>query len=138
MTTTKTANTQITESRGRSHGGIPWLIVDIVILLASIALYILGGINGSFALIVLAIVLTLTFAFITPGFYMVQPNQSAVLTLFGDYRGSDPNPGLRWANAYGKFTPTLAGRPVWVRPMKNWHKNNLMRLWLPRKFRHSI
>ena len=93
-----TSPTGITESRGRSHGGIPWLLADIVILLASIALYIGGGIAGSGPLIVLAILLTLSFVVITPGFYMIQPNQSAVLTLFGDYRGSDPNPGLRWAN----------------------------------------
>jgi regulator of protease activity HflC (stomatin/prohibitin superfamily) len=29
---------------------------------------------------------------------MVQPNQAAVLTLFGDYKGSDRTPGLRFAN----------------------------------------
>jgi regulator of protease activity HflC (stomatin/prohibitin superfamily) len=89
---------RITESRGRSHGGIPWLLADVAILLGAVALYIAGGSAGSFPLILLAIVLTLAFIVITPGFYMIQPNQSAVLTLFGDYRGSDPNPGLRWAN----------------------------------------
>ena len=30
------------------------------------------------------------------GFYMIQPNQAAAITLFGSYRGSDRNTGLRW------------------------------------------
>jgi regulator of protease activity HflC (stomatin/prohibitin superfamily) len=33
---------------------------------------------------------------IAPGFYMLQPNQAAAITLFGDYRGSDRVTGLRW------------------------------------------
>lgn len=34
------------------------------------------------------------------GFYMVQPNQSAVLQLFGRYIGTDFTNGLRWANPF--------------------------------------
>ena len=30
------------------------------------------------------------------GFYMIQPNQAAAITLFGSYRGSDRSTGLRW------------------------------------------
>lgn len=30
------------------------------------------------------------------GFYMIQPNQAAAITLFGSYRGTDRNHGLRW------------------------------------------
>jgi regulator of protease activity HflC (stomatin/prohibitin superfamily) len=30
------------------------------------------------------------------GFYMLQPNQAAAITLFGDYRGTDRITGLRW------------------------------------------
>ena len=30
------------------------------------------------------------------GFYMIQPNQACAITLFGSYRGSDRNTGLRW------------------------------------------
>ncbi len=33
---------------------------------------------------------------ILSGFYMIQPNQAAAITLFGSYRGSDRNTGLRW------------------------------------------
>jgi regulator of protease activity HflC (stomatin/prohibitin superfamily) len=30
------------------------------------------------------------------GFYMLQPNEGAIVTLFGDYRGTDRASGLRW------------------------------------------
>ena len=33
---------------------------------------------------------------IASGFYMIQPNQAAAITLFGAYRGTDRNHGLRW------------------------------------------
>jgi regulator of protease activity HflC (stomatin/prohibitin superfamily) len=33
---------------------------------------------------------------IAKGFYMIQPNQAVAITLFGSYRGTDRNTGLRW------------------------------------------
>jgi regulator of protease activity HflC (stomatin/prohibitin superfamily) len=42
------------------------------------------------ALRVLALIL------IAKGFYMIQPNQAVAITLFGSYRGTDRNAGLRW------------------------------------------
>jgi len=33
---------------------------------------------------------------IASGFYMIQPNQAAAIMLFGSYRGTDRNHGLRW------------------------------------------
>lgn len=42
------------------------------------------------ALRVLALIL------IASGFYMIQPNQAVAITLFGSYRGTDRNAGLRW------------------------------------------
>ncbi len=42
----------------------------------------------------------LLFIFLVKGVYMLQPNQSALLMLFGDYRGTDYATGLRWANPF--------------------------------------
>jgi regulator of protease activity HflC (stomatin/prohibitin superfamily) len=36
------------------------------------------------------------FLFVVCGFYLLQPNQATVITLFGDYRGTDRTTGLRW------------------------------------------
>jgi regulator of protease activity HflC (stomatin/prohibitin superfamily) len=50
-----------------------------------------GGLN-----VLLIIVATLAFILVMPGFYMLQPNQAVAITLFGSYRGTDRNTGLRW------------------------------------------
>jgi len=42
--------------------------------------------------------LVLLFIFIVKGVYILQPNQSALMMLFGAYRGTDYSTGLRWAN----------------------------------------
>ncbi|MBO9517605.1 MAG: SPFH domain-containing protein [Porphyrobacter sp.] len=38
----------------------------------------------------------LSFVLIVCGFFMIQPNTSAVVTLFGEYRGTERTQGLRW------------------------------------------
>jgi len=42
----------------------------------------------------------LIFALMVKGLYMLQPNQSALMMLFGSYRGTDYSTGLRWANPF--------------------------------------
>jgi len=48
----------------------------------------------------LAILMLFLFIFILKGMYMLQPNQSALMMLFGAYRGTDYATGLRWANPF--------------------------------------
>ncbi|MES2754334.1 MAG: SPFH domain-containing protein [Pseudomonadota bacterium] len=45
---------------------------------------------------VLAGVAAFATALIACGFYMLQPNQAAAITLFGSYKGTDRATGLRW------------------------------------------
>jgi regulator of protease activity HflC (stomatin/prohibitin superfamily) len=55
-----------------------------------------GGSNatpGDFAGLVGA---TIVFTLLSAGFYMIQPNQGVAITLFGAYKGTDRNEGLRW------------------------------------------
>jgi len=44
----------------------------------------------------ITIAATFVFILVLPGFYMLQPNQAAAITLFGEYRGTDRVTGLRW------------------------------------------
>ena len=44
----------------------------------------------------IAVPLGLAIAFVAGGFFMLQPNEAGVLTLFGDYSGTERTPGLRW------------------------------------------
>ncbi len=48
------------------------------------------------AAVILAILLVLAWC----GFFNVSPNEAKVLQLFGAYRGTVKNPGLRWANPF--------------------------------------
>ncbi len=89
---------QMSEHPSRSAAGLGWLVADVVGLLVAVGLFIAGPAAGIPALIVLAILLALACAVVSVSFYMIQPNQSAVLMLFGDYRGSDSTPGLRISN----------------------------------------
>jgi regulator of protease activity HflC (stomatin/prohibitin superfamily) len=74
-------------------------VMLIVLLLAIVAdVYGIERLTGApdrlgFVIIILA---TLTFILVMPGFYMLQPNQAAAITLFGEYRGTDRATGLRW------------------------------------------
>ncbi len=45
---------------------------------------------------VLAVASAFAAAFLMAGFYMLQPNQAAAITLFGSYKGTDRTTGLRW------------------------------------------
>ncbi|OYX64227.1 MAG: hypothetical protein B7Y88_11690 [Sphingomonadales bacterium 32-64-17] len=75
------------------------------LLMVLLALIVFVGVNvltrgfglGSVGLFIACILLpVVAMVFIGLGFYMVQPNQGAVITLFGDYRGTDRKEGLRW------------------------------------------
>jgi regulator of protease activity HflC (stomatin/prohibitin superfamily) len=45
---------------------------------------------------VLIITVAIAIVFIAPGFFMLQPNEAGVITLFGDFLGTERKPGLRW------------------------------------------
>jgi len=63
------------------------LIILIALLVFSVAVLRNPVIIAAVALAV---------AFVAPGFFMLQPNEAAVITLFGDYLGTERQPGLRW------------------------------------------
>ncbi|MCM8594726.1 SPFH domain-containing protein [Accumulibacter sp.] len=48
----------------------------------------------------MAIPLAVLGAFVLAGLYMLQPNEAAILLLFGQYKGTDRSEGLRWANPF--------------------------------------
>ncbi len=89
---------EMAERAARCASGIPWLVADVVLVLAAVGLGYLGASGGSAAAWTACVVAVLAAAVITVSLYIVRPNQAAVLTLFGDYRGTDRQPGLRIAN----------------------------------------
>ena len=73
----------------------------LIVLLLLIVLQVFGVISlaaDRFGVLPIASVILgpIGLLLIAPGFYMLQPNQAAALTLFGAYKGTDRATGLRW------------------------------------------
>jgi regulator of protease activity HflC (stomatin/prohibitin superfamily) len=50
--------------------------------------------------IVLSILCIIVFVLLIPGYFIVDPNESKVLTLFGEYKGSVKSYGFYWVNPF--------------------------------------
>lgn len=89
MDSTTIVPTVSRERPGAAFNGYVMLIAALIAL-ALVGFGARAG-NGPAALVAL-----IAFVLIMPGFYMLQPNQGAAITLFGAYRGTDRTTGLRW------------------------------------------
>ena len=90
------ALTQSREHAARTSSGYGMLLV-LLLAIVSIGVAISQIDRIADGLVVSWIVLSaLIFLLVSCGFYLLQPNQAAVITLFGDYRGTDRTTGLRW------------------------------------------
>ena len=89
--------------RERAYNGLPGLPVLLVILLAQAAaiwMLVMNIREESAPEIVAAAVAIALLAFLAAGFFMVNPNEGKVLQLFGEYKGTAKQEGLRWANPF--------------------------------------
>jgi len=83
----------------RSAPGIPVLLG--LLLAEALATYLfIAGMHRSVAFMGAALLLAVVAAFCLIGLYMVEPNQAAVLSLFGKYVGTVKENGLRWNNPF--------------------------------------
>jgi regulator of protease activity HflC (stomatin/prohibitin superfamily) len=90
----------LTASRERRASTMSGYLMLLVLLL-SIVVQIWGIIQlandqPTSPALVAVVVAPIVLIFVACGFYMLQPNQAAAITLFGDYKGSDRTTGLRW------------------------------------------
>jgi regulator of protease activity HflC (stomatin/prohibitin superfamily) len=87
-------------SQERAAGTFSGYLMLLVLLLA-IAGTVLGIMRlatddfGALTLIMI-VGAPLVLILVACGFYMLQPNQAAAITMFGEYRGTDRTNGLRW------------------------------------------
>jgi regulator of protease activity HflC (stomatin/prohibitin superfamily) len=73
-----------------------YLMLAAMGAVAAIAVVLVLSPAKSGATFVITGLCVLLFILIAKGFYMLQPNQAAVITMFGSYMGSDRATGLRW------------------------------------------
>lgn len=69
--------------------------------------------------IIWKLILIVVGAVILAGLYMLQPNEAALLSLFGSYKGTDRSEGLRWANPlFIKRKLSMRARTLNTPPLK--------------------
>ncbi|MDG2300690.1 MAG: SPFH domain-containing protein [Acidimicrobiales bacterium] len=96
----ETGVTSLTPDKvGKVRNGITMIVIWLINLPAMIVLWALSGVSNG-GTVLPAIILSLFFIIAPMCLYMLQPNQAAVLTLFGAYRGSDETQGLRFTNLF--------------------------------------
>lgn len=88
-------NAQISSSQervARTSNGVLMLLVSLALMIGGGLVMptdtVAGYVGGGFAILV--------GLFLVCGLYSLQPNEATAILLFGDYRGTDRTPGLRW------------------------------------------
>lgn len=79
-----------------TRGYLPLLVLLIAIVGQVWGISTLVRDQASLLSIVVTVAAPVILLFVASGFYMLQPNQAAAITLFGDYKGTDRATGLRW------------------------------------------
>ena len=88
------------ENQQKSLAGIPVTLISLAVMVITL-MTLINGIDNSLPVQAIASVSVLIFAsFCLMGLYMVEPNQAAVLSLFGKYVGTVKEQGLRWNNPF--------------------------------------
>jgi regulator of protease activity HflC (stomatin/prohibitin superfamily) len=82
------------EIPGSSVSG--YLPLGLALMVPLFAVFVLIRAEAIFLVVLCVIVEWVLLA----GLFMLQPNQAAIFTLFGDYAGTDRSNGLRWANPF--------------------------------------
>jgi regulator of protease activity HflC (stomatin/prohibitin superfamily) len=93
-----------------SNGWMSLLIV-LVFLAIALALVLVGATNQSVLPLLAGIAVGFGAFVMIGGFFTLQPNEAAVFTLFGAYRGTSRQNGFLWANPfYRKLRISLRAR----------------------------
>ncbi len=84
-----------TERGANTMSGYGMLVVLLGTIIAAVAAAFAIDSMGAAAVMLLALSI-FAFLFVACGFYFLNPNQAAAIQLFGEYKGTDRNTGLRW------------------------------------------
>lgn len=108
----------IQERAVHCRSGYPMLLILAILQMGAVAWIIHSAIQQNLPMVILAILSTIIVIIMWAGFFMIHPNEAKVLQLFGDYKGTSHDDGLRWAN------PFYSKKPVSVR-IRNFESGKL-------------
>lgn len=95
------------------NSGATGLIVSIILFILSTLAIVLGAINLSVIFIVLGVIGEFVFVILLMGLFTLQPNESCVLILFGEYKGTVKKSGFHFTNPfYTKKKISLRSRNI--------------------------
>ncbi|MEL6706830.1 MAG: SPFH domain-containing protein [Pseudomonadota bacterium] len=94
-------NTDMSASKergGSAYNGYTMLLVMVAIPVVPFLLLAggLGPLMGPVIGVPILVLSVIGFVLVAVGFFMIQPNQAVVITLFGEYRGTVRKEGLQW------------------------------------------
>jgi regulator of protease activity HflC (stomatin/prohibitin superfamily) len=89
------------EIERKTTSGYTMLTVGLAIIAAGLFMLVNLPAAGPRVLFI-SVPLIVLGVFVLAGLYMLQPNEGAILLLFGEYKGTDRAEGLRWANPFYK------------------------------------
>lgn len=89
------------EIERKTTSGYTMLAVGLAIIAAGLFMLVNLPAAGPRVLFI-SVPLIVLGVFVLAGLYMLQPNEGAILLLFGEYKGTDRAEGLRWANPFYK------------------------------------
>src|SRR5579862_6422485 len=99
------ARNEYSERRLTSMNGYAMVVIAIVLVGVALSRFVSIHENMDPAGVLLshvlpAVLCVLATVAICAGLYTLQPNEAAIMTLFGKYAGTDRAEGLRWANPF--------------------------------------
>ncbi len=94
----------IKEKTSSTLSGYLAIVIILALQIGTIAGLISNIKSESIVGVIFMVLAILLVAFLWFGFFMVAPNQGKILQLFGNYAGTEHQPGLRWANPFYKKT----------------------------------
>jgi regulator of protease activity HflC (stomatin/prohibitin superfamily) len=88
------------ETDARPVAGLPVALLLVSGLVAGIWMFIEAARADDGPRVAVALVLALLTLLLSPGLFVVNPNEGKVLTLFGTYKGTEKRPGLWFTNPF--------------------------------------
>ncbi len=90
----------VKETRRDARSGIAALVILLAIEVALVTLFALFATSETVVVVIIHVLMIAIVGFLLNGLFTVNPNQGRVLQLFGAYRGTAREPGLRWTNPF--------------------------------------
>ena len=102
MDSSLSPSSQNVERTVRASNGWTLLFINLVLYVASVLLVVFGIRGGGGGFLLLAVVSLVVALLMSAGFFTLQPNEGAVLILFGAYQGTVRESGFFFTNPFNK------------------------------------